>query len=197
MPRYTFFSPKFRCQLSCGQCDAQTATQGRCKNRVCLGTPTCWIHSLQQYGVQKRPLPDGGFGLFAERDIEQGDWICPFGGESISDQCADDRYLESDSDDDNEPPPYILNDTRNRKVDGACNRGLGFFANSRYRRDGRVRGVTAHNAVVRNRPDGSGKWLKARVNIRDGEEIYVFIRNKTRPQNSLTVRSSQPDNRPC
>ena len=90
MSRNTFISDRFNCKLTCDRCQHIKASGGRCRNRVCFGTPLCWIHTKIVYGVQVRDstLADAGKGLFATRDFEQGEWIIPpYVGELINETC--------------------------------------------------------------------------------------------------------------
>ena len=190
MYRNTFISDRFNCKLTCDRCEHIKAGGGRCRNRVCFGTPLCWIHTKIVYGVQVRDstLADAGKGLFATRDFEQGEWIIPYIGELINETCLNDRYGDDTA-------PYASAFSRRRYIDGACMWGTATPANGLFRRDGRSRTVNAHNTVIENR--NSGLWLRARRQISEGDEMFVWYGDDYLLEGAhQTRRSTTADTRP-
>ena len=194
MSRNTFITTRFNCRLDCQRCEHIKANGVRCRNRVCFGTPLCWIHTRMTYGVQARDstIPGAGKGLFATREFQQDDWIVPYVGEVVTDPCLNQRYGDDTA-------PYASEYSRRRFIDSACRRGTGARANGLFRADGRSRSINQHNAVILNRPGGNGGlWLRARRNIPMGSEIFVWYGDEYRVENNHeTRRSTIADTRPC
>ena len=136
-------------------------------------------------------MPGGGKGLFAVREFEEDEWICPYIGESITQNCLDQRY------DEDETAPYAITDTRRRYIDSACHRGIGSMANGKFRANGTSRVLNAHNAVVEARR-GSGRWLRATKPMADGSEIFVYCGEEyILDDDHTTKRTRLVDTRPC
>lgn len=182
---------EFQCTLQCGQCDYVKADGLRCKNRVCIGYPTCWVHNKKSYNVQVRVSPGRGRGLFATSNIPKDSWICPYNGEVISRKCLEARYPGDHT------APYAITIRKDVVLDAACERGVGSMANGLFRENGKVRAVAAHNAIFRNRQDGI--WLKSTKNIKNGEEIFAwYSENYNVHEKHATRRKRQQlDTRPC
>ena len=192
MPETFSFHPKprFSCHLRCSQCTYRKDNGERCRNRVCHGIPTCWIHAVKEYKVQRKDSPVHGKGLFAVEDIARDAWICPYGGEEISNACITQRYGQATA-------PYAVQATAATNLDGACVRGLGCIANGRFNQHGRSLPVGNHNAII-SRRRGAGLWLKATRIIRAGREIFVHYGDTYILQdNHYTKRRRTPDTRPC
>lgn len=194
MSRLTFENRIFKCNLECGQCDYIKAGGGRCRNRVCFGTPTCWIHTMIRYGVKTRvsTIPNAGKGLFATRDFRFRDYICPYIGEEVTAECDTLRYGV------NGVAPYSTSNGES-SIDSACMRGTAAFANGKFTHGGRARAIRFHNAqLYHNDADNNRPWLKALRGIRNGEEIFVYYGNAyTLEHDHTTKRSREADNRPC
>lgn len=197
MTRLTFSNETFNCHLTCGRCTHIKCNGQRCKNRVCFGFPICWIHSLQVYGVRLREstIPDTGKGLFATRDFPRYTWICPYNGEDVTEACLEQRYPG------NVTAPYAV-DFKNdphRYVDSACLRSMASMANGLFRPDGTSQPLTAHNAEIVERPGSDTRhWLRARRNIFEGDEIFVYYGTVyTLDNDHETKRRRADDNRPC
>jgi len=188
--RLTFSTDTFQCHLRCEQCSHIKADGNRCRNRVCFGHPTCWIHSKQLYGVKTRPSEIHGKGLFTTRPVMMHDWICPYNGELIDLACLDARYPGDMT------APYTTRDGDDY-YDGACRRGIGTMSNGSFTPGGRVRGIGVHNARISMR--ASGPWLRATKNIPANAEILTYYGREYRLEdNHETIRRSNPaDNRPC
>lgn len=183
---------QFRCRLRCDQCTFVKPDGNRCRNRVCLGYPICWIHTKQTYGVKTRPSVLGGRGLFATRNFQQGDWIVPYVGEIIDEECVNLRYPGDVT------ATYVLEDTDARFIDSACQRGTGAIANGRFnRRTGRSAPRNLHDAEIATN-DQEEVWLRAIRDIPEGQEILVFYHvDYMVEDNHTTRRTRRPDTRPC
>lgn len=193
MSRNTFTSPGFTCALECQQCEFIKSDGQRCRNRVCFGTPLCWVHTKRVYGVQSRDstVANAGKGLFATKDFEEGEYIIPYIGEIITENCLNQRY------DDEITAPYTTDFSRRRYIDSACQRGTASRANGLFRSNGRSRTRRVHNAEIVNRPS-QGIWLQATRDIDRGNEIFVWYGNNYILQNNHeTKRTRRQDNRPC
>jgi len=189
----TFEAPRFSCSLACGQCDFVKANGTRCRNRVCFGTPTCWIHTMIQYGVKTRlsTIPNAGKGLFATRDFRFREYICPYVGEELPEDCITLRYGEGTA-------PYATS-SGDDSIDSACQRGIASLANGLFTPGGRSRDKRFHNAeLYHNEGDNDRPWLKALRGIRSGQEIFVYYgRDYVLGNDHTTRRRRTVDNRPC
>ena len=185
----------FSCNLYCDRCDHIKSDGIRCKNRVCYGSPTCWIHTRQRYGVKLRPsnIAGAGKGLYSTRIFPEDSWICPYVGEPISAACLDIRYPG-----DTTAPYAVEND--GPYVDSACTRGIGAMANGLFKRDGTSRTPNQHNAEIADNADcpAHTKWLKATKNIPADREIYVYYGDAYQLQNNHTTkRTTRAEKRHC
>lgn len=191
------------CAVACGQCTYVRANGAQCRNRVCHGSPYCWIHNKLAYGLRARPstIPGAGKGLFASRAFVQDDWICPMTCESITQECLENRYPGDTT------APYAEQEDDGNITDCACSRGIGSQANAKFRADGLVRAVRFHNAVAVTRYDDNevsmGIWLQARRAIPQGNEIFLWYGTNEGPNayrlqnNHTTRRRNMMDTRPC
>lgn len=138
------------------------------------------------------PLIAGaGKGLFAVGEFEEDEWMCPYIGESIAQNCLDQRC------DEDKTAPCAITDTRRHCIGSACRRGIGSMANGRFRVDGTSRVLNAHNAVVEPR-HAQGRWLRATKPIADGDEIFVCYGDECAlDDNHTTRRTRLGDTRPC
>lgn len=121
----------FECQLTCATCSATTKSGLKCKNRVCIGLPDCWLHTYANKYLRAKEsnIPGAGKGLFALSKTEdgilfrKGQIVCAYSGQRISRQELDRRY-------DDFTAPYGLCGHGNKNCeDAACERGLGSLAN--------------------------------------------------------------------
>lgn len=192
MSRITFRTNEFKCHILCDRCTYVKDNGERCKNRVCFGIPVCWVHTIKEYGIKikKSTLPGVGKGLFSTSRIERDTWICPYIGESINEQCLNQRYPG------NMTAPYAVKKGQ-RYEDSACMRGSGAMANGKFRANGQAQTAQRHNAVIRNRP-GYGLWIWSTKNILRDREIFVHYGGQYRLENNhVTKRMRGPDTRPC
>lgn len=197
MSKLTFETDDFRCRLKCDQC-AYTKPDGRrCKNRVCIGYPVCWIHTKKEFGLRvKDSNVVDGKGLFADKRFDRHDWICPYMGEPVTQACIDVRYPQN-----TQAPyavrldiPYAMGG--GDYIDAACSRGVGAIANALFTATGNPMPPQDHNAQIETRLDGL--WLRARRTIRPGDEIFVHPGEDFGWDNNyVTKRMTRPDTRPC
>lgn len=197
------------CPITCEQCTFIKQNGQPCRNRVCHGSPWCWVHNRHAYGVKARvsTIAAAGKGLFATRAFEQDDWICPMICEHITLACLNDRYPGDTT------GPYAETDVNNHIVDCACQRGIGSQANAKFRQDGLVQHVSRHNAITDFRHELGvqpvGIWLKARRAIPEGSEIFLWYgenqsanayrlqHNHSTKRVTTPAHGIHPDTRPC
>jgi len=194
MSKLIFSTDNFQCHLLCDQCTHLTNSGIRCRRRVCLGYPTCWQHTIQQYGIQVKEssIQGAGKGLFVTRDFKKGEWICPYVGEVIDQNCTYQRYTPGQT------CPYMIEKDGTEYIDAACVRGIGSMANCLVKNNGDVRSVEAHNASFSWRTSLNEPWLKTTKNIKKGREIFVYYGSDFKVQdNHITKRGNGPDTRPC
>jgi hypothetical protein len=187
--KLTFKADRFQCKLYCNQCRYIKPNRRQCGNRVCIGTPFCWMHNKQLYGIKVKNSAVSGKGLFATRRFHTGTFICPYIGETISKLCSDTRFPGTTT------SPYGM-EYGHRVIDSACRRGIGSMANGLFYRNRRTQPIHRHNAkfVVRN----GSIWLQATRNINEDEEIYAWYGNDYELQdNHKTYRTTLDDTRPC
>ena len=181
----------FKCQLECDQCDHVTLNGLRCQRRVCIGVPTCWQHTKTKYGVKSAisTIVGAGKGLFATRNFNRWEWICPYIGENITDACLTARFG-------NGTAPYAT-DSVGGAIDSACRRGIASLANGLFTANGNSRGERFHNARIVYNPDGE-IWVRAIKFIPSGDEIYIFYGKEYRLDGlHSTKRVRAADSRPC
>lgn len=160
----------FQCSVNCKQCSATCKNGTTCKNRVCIGTPKCWVHLLKEHNLRIKAsgINGAGAGLFAMKHgaetndvvFKKDDVIIKYLGETITPQILFSRYREHTA-------PYTLQMKKDVYVDAACERGAGALANhaassnSNAKFAVRGKGASMHLAVV------------AIKNIKHGTEILV------------------------
>lgn len=200
MSKLTFDSDTFKCHLRCDQCIFIKANGQRCRNRVCIGYPVCWVHTKQEYGVRVKDstVEGAGKGLFAHVAKRRFEWICPYNGEMITQNCLDARYPGDVT------APYATQLDVPFAMgggdyeDGACVRGVGSMANGLFDVDNTSLPLAAHNATIDQRPGYPGLWLRAWRNIPQGGEIFVWYGDDYRLNDDHTTkRRVGQDTRPC
>lgn len=188
-----FRSDNLTCNLHCQRCNFIKGDGTRCKNRVCIGAPTCWIHTIRKYGVQVRnsTIDGAGKGLFAVDGFEEGDWIAPYNSDIISHECLELRFPGDVT------APYAVIDCNDIVYDGACYRGIASMANGLFREDGFSRSMNSHNAMLEINHDEL--WIQATRDINPDEEIFVYYGRdfKLDHQNYRTYRTTVDEDRPC
>jgi hypothetical protein len=185
---------QFRCHLHCGRCWYQNPNTGlRCKNRVCIGTPVCWIHTKKIWGVQIKDstIADAGKGLFATRDFATDEEIVPYFGKKITEACLDERY-------DYKTAPYAIGND-DMIVDSACVRGIASMSNGLFnQRTGTSRSMDLHNATIEFNDAEEYFFLQASKPINKGDEIFAYYgRGYRLTDDHRTKRKRGPDTRPC
>lgn len=122
---------------------------------------------MKLYGLQiKESNIDGiGYGLFAQKNFNRGDYICDYIGEFVNMEELDIRYGEDNT------APYAFEDDYGVIVDSACKRGIGSWINS-------------HPIFNRNNAhfiqNGNRIVARATKQITPGEEIYIHYGNNYR-----------------
>jgi len=119
----------FSCPLKGMRCNYVKANGQQCGNRCLVTVPFCWVHTEELFGVRVRPINryDGDqVGLFAKRDIENGEAIIPYFGESVDVADFHARYCDSTG-------PYAVSghfENATNVIDAACERSAASAANS-------------------------------------------------------------------
>ena len=190
-----FKTADWQCALECGRCDHVKPGGVRCRNRVCVGTPTCWVHTAALYGVRAKTstIAGAGKGLFATRDFAANEWICPYVGEAIGQACLDARYPGDVT------APYVEMLPGGRGyVDSACMRGIGSLANALFTNAGRCRSLGQHNAKASFRRGLGQTWLKTTKRVARGAEIFHYYGAAYRLEDGHVTKSARgADTRPC
>lgn len=183
MSRLVFENESFQCILECSQCDYILENGNRCKRRVCIGAPTCWQHTIILYGVKvkKSNIENAGSGLFTTKPFIRNEFICPYIGEMISEDCLESRYPADQT------APYATQAiTDDEYIDSACLRGIGSLANFANIKNAKI---VEYNDEV---------WLQAIKYIRANEEILVDYGPFYQFEPHTTNRKNNPvDDRPC
>jgi len=195
----SFRTATWSCPLTCGQCTHTRDNGLRCKNRVCFGSPVCWLHNAKKYGVKikQSTIPGAGKGLFATRNIPRDSWICPYSGEATTMDCIHQRYPGDAT------AAYAEQVHKNLAYDCACSRGIGSLSNAHFNPNGTVSAERNHNSFSRYRPKGNGVpgvWLKSTKVIKEGQEIFNWYGNggyRLQDNHSTSRRPKVPDSRPC
>ena len=126
---YTNMGRTFKCTLTCTQCTARTATDSRCRRRVCIGTKTCFTHRKRDEDllVKRSNIAGAGKGLFATKIFRKKDKIGSYHGEVISRAQLHNRYGQGQD----ANAPYALSASKTQRIlDAGCKRGLLSIANS-------------------------------------------------------------------
>lgn len=193
---FSNLTENWSCHLQCDRCQFRKPNGEQCKNRVCFGSPVCWIHNRKNYGVQIKnsTIEGAGKGLFATKNIRFRDWICPVGGEQLQENCIDQRYPGDDL------APYAVTRGSDGVVfDAACVRGIGSMSNALFTPAGNPRNRKFHNSKMAENPnDNNALWIQATKNIASGEEIFTFYGDEyTLDDVHETRRFRSVDTRPC
>lgn len=163
------------CKITCSRCEGTTRVGTRCRRRVCIGLPLCWMHLASNLHLKIKPstIDPSMKGLFAwypqdprkvlfakkpppgarKKPGRPPHKIVKYLGEVVTDAQLRQRYGTATA-------PYAATLAKNVKVDAACVRGAGSLANGS--KNGR-----ANNAKF------SGNNIVARKNIKHGDEIIV------------------------
>jgi hypothetical protein len=124
----------FECNIVCRQC-TETCNNGEtCRNRVCIGTPLCWMHLLKKNNLRilQSSIAGAGKGLFAVKRFakpneilfNKGDVIVRYHGDHVLRSMVDERYGQH-----NTAPYAIQIGATEMAEDAGCKRGIGSIAN--------------------------------------------------------------------
>jgi hypothetical protein len=130
MPTFSFSlmgNLLFKGTLKCQQCDGTTKTGKQCSRKTCMYLPFCYQHMRTELGIYVAPsgIAGAGLGLYAAKDFKKGAKITVLDGEPIDDAEAQRRYGDATR-------PYLLEEKPGIMVDGALERHVGQYANSRF-----------------------------------------------------------------
>lgn len=178
----------YECELKSQQC-IHHGLKGRCKNRVVMGLPRCWIHTLQHNSLRVLPstLPHAGKGLFVKAKIKpnespnkiifkKGDFVAEYGGKLESMNRVDRNYGIYTA-------PYGVSISSNLVRDAACERGIGSMINHQPESKCNCRFSVNYLTKKCN--------IKATKNIRNGSELFVNY-NKSYRFNEPTTHITKP-----
>ena len=157
----------FSCFLETMQCVVIKPDNSRCKNKICIGSPYCYVHLLYEkhLRIKKSTLPRVGKGLFAMNPklpsdaviFKKDENIIQYTGEIIDDEEKARRYEDKTG-------PYLLLQKQDTYIDSAKVRGVASNANT----------YPSHNNAYFALDNRNNKvYIKANKNIKNGEEIFV------------------------
>jgi hypothetical protein len=137
-----------------------------CKKMVTIGHPYCKNHARKAFGVQIDVSQIAGTGLFATRGFVPGDWICPYMGESLTEEELDNRYP-----DDSGAPYTIAFD--GVIEDAAFRRGIGSLINHASEKYGANVDYVIREGWKKIYPKGlrTAIWIRCIAKIAEGDEI--------------------------
>ena len=161
--------------LTTYQCRGHTKTGARCKRRCAIPFEYCPAHLASNLHLKVKPslIEGGGKGLFAYDPtladnaivFKTNQTICRYNGGDTTLQQLDEEYGE------NATAPYAVVESGNHVVDAAFpRRGVGSLANHRHL-------LRNNDATLSSNYNNHTVVLKARKNIRNGQEIYVWYGN--------------------
>jgi hypothetical protein len=127
---------EYKANVHSARCVWDEGTTHRCKNRVAIGAPYCWVHLKYRKELVVKTSPGKGKGVFAfkkEDDREpvfhDGELVCAYGGQNVSVPELNRRYGKHTG-------PYALGGsfgegryTVQHHEDGALDRGIGTLLN--------------------------------------------------------------------
>ena len=164
--------------LQTQQCEFTKTDGHRCRNRVVIGAPLCWIHRKQAQHVQVKEshIEGAGKGVFATNGtnnhaivFHKDDVLFPYHGEHINEEELQRRY------EDHTAPYGVKLRVAGRTLyeDGALKRGIGSLPNHGNQRHSNI---TFYTAYPRNGEPITKE--KATKNIRNGDELLVNYGNE-------------------
>jgi len=128
--------------------------------------------------------------LFATRNISSGEYICPYAGERLSQQCLDSRYPGDIT------APYTVA-VQASYIDSACVRGIASMSNGLFKSNGTSRAARYHNCEIVERTPGQ-PWLRATKDIACNSELLTYYGEEFKiEQTHVTKRMSANDTQPC
>ena len=169
-------SKKFKCNLQCYRCAAQTGRGAQCTRKVCIGLPYCAQHMRSMLSLEIRPsdIPGAGLGVFAIRRIakasklvfHEGDEIAEYFGECLTTQEHSKRYGSEQYG----LGVYSYDDDAGNTIDASCARSVASMINSH---------PNHHNCEAEILTDEKGPGgchiirIVATEDIKDGEELLL------------------------
>ena len=152
----------------CVQCAAPTKRGNRCKNRTCMYTEFCSVHTrlLLNLKVADSTIKGSGKGLFTLMDIKKGTKIIQYTGTLMSAT----QYDKNDT-------GYGASVSKSRVIDASSTQStLGRYANdcrAANIRKKECRGTNARFSVSYKKDQDPAVWIKATKNIKKGSEIFI------------------------
>jgi len=158
---------QFQCNIQSEQCNVIKSNGHRCRRRVCIGSPYCYVHLLyiKHLRIKQSTIPNAGNGLFALNPTAEANsivfrktaTIIEYDGEVIDDDELVERY-------DYQTAPYAVKQKRNCNVDCACRRCVASNANTLAGHNNASFSVNNRQNVVK---------VVATKNIKNGDEIFL------------------------
>lgn len=167
----------FTCKLRGARCCAKKRNGGACSMRVVQAMLCCFQHTSAVFKLRVDKSALGGFnGLFVcDKSaapgavvFKKGEEVCPYYGEVLTQAQLDARYPG------NTTAPYTFHSggagTQSKYLDSACFQTLGGKANV-------ASGKKRNNAWFTRTGSASAARIRAKRNLRNGEEVFVSYGN--------------------
>ena len=155
------------------QCSFIKPNNTRCKSRVCIGLPYCWLHeqNVNHLKIKQSTIPGAGKGLFCYNPNSPDDAIifkkdtkiCPYYGQIIDTEELINRYG-------NKTAPYGLELKKGLYDDGAIKRGIGTLINH-------CNNKSKCNCRFSVKQDKTDCYIVATKNIKNGSELFINYGN--------------------
>ena len=178
------YNDTWGCQLKSTQCLGRKSNDGRqCSRRTTYTLGYCWQHlkTLANLRIGQTELRDEDgnrmtfLGLFACKKEEyedevvfaDGDNICAYIGEYITQKILDERYPGL-----TEIAPYVFRMSAQRYIDGACVRGVAALSNMCTD----AKNCVNNAEIVKINPNNNTHFpvIRATAPIRNGDEILTY-----------------------
>jgi hypothetical protein len=160
----------FAAHMDSERCESLKKNNQQCGRNTVIGLGCCWQHMLTDYHlrIKESNIPNSGKGLFAmDKSIEdnailfrKGDSIINYDGEIIDLAQLHQRFG-------NYTAPYTVYINNNRFTSAEFHRGIGSLANHGNS------SISNETFNTGNRGNNAICTLKAKKNIRNGDEIIV------------------------
>lgn len=151
----------------CVRCSAQTRKGARCKNRTCIYSEFCNVHTKRIFDLYLKPsaIPSSGSGLFTSKPIATKTRIAQYTGQ-----------IKTAAENQRNPSGYAVAIPRQRVLDAASTQsGIARYANdcrSINKRENQCRGNNAKFAIS-TRKGVTSVWLVSTKPIPANTEIFV------------------------
>jgi SET domain-containing protein len=149
------------------QCVELKADGSRCKNKICIGCPFCYVHLLynRHLRIKQSTLPRAGKGLFALNPklpadaviFQREQTVVSYFGEILDIDEKEQRY-------ETKTAPYSVGYSNDEVVDSALVRGVASNANTNVGNQNTYISIDRHNHTVN---------IKASKPIKNGQEIFI------------------------